>query len=408
MPISLKSTVGGGGIPIGSMVEFDDFMPSDFEQDGCRYLRSGYIETDTSNFDNSLFSETIGSIYNNVLSLPLATNLNDWVVASADNGTNTIVAIRGVNGTTTQFYVSIDSGITWQILTIPVGSIKANDIIWVSSLSLFVVVLDFGKIMTSPNGTTWTTRYNVSGDGDITGIAFGAGRLVAVSNGNKVITSTNGTSWAYATTVPATTNITDVAFGNGKFFITALSNQCLISSDGNTWTIQSMGLGVNTNIDGIGFGNGVFLASTTSTAVDNGIYNMFTSVDGITWVKGNPNIPNFEKYGVKTRLKYSSGFWFSHTKYGTSRSRDTLQWTPLYSNTFSPQGARPYVYPHISKWVSFVHSYDGSIQTVVGTSISFGNSYLYAGVPTFLYGFTQITDSGAFLNRRFAKYMRIS
>ena len=404
MPISLKKVNGGGGTPIGSYVNFHEWLPFDIEQDGSRYLKSGYVETDTSKFDNNIFAETVGTYYKDGVVLPAATSEDDYVVAAADNGTNTIVAIRGVTGSATQFYVSTNSGTTWQVVSIAVGSVRANDIIWVSSLSLFVAVLNSGLIITSPNGTTWTTRYNVAGDGNITGITFGAGRLVAVSNGNKVITSTNGTSWAYAATVPVTTGLIDVAFGAGKFVAAALSNQSLTSTDGITWTLLNMGLLSNVSLTGITFGNGIFVASSTGVYTSTNPVGIFSSVDGVTWVLVNTTLSVIALLGAKTRFNYIGGFWF-YKDNSVFRSKNLNVFSQLYLIIGSQPQARNLITYNLSKWFMFRHE---GTTTVTSTVVYYGNNFMYAGAIRPMFSVPTIGANAVDSSQRLIAYMRVS
>lgn len=412
MPISLRAASGGGaGTPIGGYAEFNEWLPYDLDINGARYLRSGYIETDTSKFDNSIFSETVGTFFTKSRNLPAAASEDDYVVASADNGTNTIVAVRGVNGQNTQLYVSTTSGVTWQTITWSIGPVRVNDVIWVSSLGLFVAVANAGLIGTSPNGTTWTTRYDVSGDGDITGVVFGAGRLVAVSTGNKVITSTNGTSWAYATTVPTTTGMIDVAFGGGKFIIAALSNQCLTSTDGNTWSIQNLNLGSDLPLTGISYGNSTWLVHTTSNLTPpTFLYTtgIFRSSDGTVWSQVKSNLKNIPKLGAKSRFRFYNGFWFLHSLNITYRSLDL---TYFHSNflfeSLSPDLGKGLVCYHLNKWFAFRQLYSsGAVQF---TQIAEGNTGMYAGNPYPMYASPVISSGGVVsTNVIYWYYVRIS
>lgn len=413
MPISLKVASGGSaGTPIGGYAEFGEWLPFDLNIKGARYLRSGYIETDTSKFDNTIFGETVGTLFTKNRTLPAATSEDDYVVASADNATNTIVAVRGVNSQTTQIYVSTDSGVNWQIVSWNIGSTRVNDVIWVASLGLFVAVANAGYIGTSPNGTTWTTRYNVTGDGNITGIAFGAGRLVAVSSGNKVITSTNGTTWSYATTVPVTTAMIDVAFGGGKFIIAAQSTASLTSTDGDVWASFNLNTGSGFPLTGISYGNGFWLAhSNSSLSVPPHTYTLplFKSTDGVTWVQQKSNLLNIQTFGAKSRFKFYNGYWFYHTSSGTSRSKDL---TYFYSNfvfeVSSTELTGGLICYHLNKWFSFRAFYSsGAVQY---TEVAEGNVGMYAGNPLSMYGKPVVASGGQVLNTAsfYWHYMRIS
>lgn len=408
MPISLRAASGGGaGTPIGGYQDFNEWLPYDLDINGARYLRTGYIETNTSKFDNTIWAETVGTYYTGSVQMPEDVSADDWVVSSADNGTNTIVAVRGLKGQGVRLYVSTNSGVTWQLITWNVGNIRVHDIVWVTSLGLFVAVADAGLIGTSPDGTTWTTRYNVSGDGNITSIAFGAGRLVAVSTGNKVITSTNGTSWSYATTVPATTGIIDVAFGGGKFIAAANSNQCLTSTDGNTWSIQNLNLGSNYSLLGITYGDNKWLTYTNTVVSSTGQAGFWQSSDGVTFTLINSSyVP--QQYGAKARCEFIGGFWLSYTQGGTLRSKDLTQWKAVnyIINSVNPV-AFTYICYHLNKWLMFRMAYNGT--SVTATYVHYGNNSMYAGSPFIMYSYPVIVSGGMTDNKQVLnKYVRIS
>lgn len=408
MPISLRAASGGGaGTPIGGYQDFNEWLPADLDINGTRYLRTGYIETDTSKFDNTIFAETVGTYYTGQTRITGLSHEDEWVVCTADNGSNAIVACRGVTGGNTQLIVSTDSGATWSVASWSIGSVAVNEVVWISSLSLFVAVADDGLIGTSPNGVTWTTRYNVAGDGNITGVTFGAGRLVTVTTGDKIITSTNGTSWAYATTVPTTTGIIDVAFGGGKFIAAARSDQCLTSTNGNTWTIQNLNLGENIALKGIVYSNSLWLTTSNAAISTAGGVAMFTSTDGNTWLRANSSIQP-ALLGKKTRFKFYNGFWFHYIVSGTVRSKDLSQWKTinLLANSVNPIGYTVVAY-HLNKWFMFRMAYNGS--AVTGTYVHNGNSSIYAGSPFILYSYPVIGSGGVVdFKQVLNKYVRIN
>ena len=113
--------------------------------------------------------------------------------------------------------------------------------------STFVTV-GFSTISTSLDGTTWTSRtsgisYNLNG------VIYGNSTFVAIGDSGTILTSSNGTTWDNVTftydngtTTNYTTNsLNDITYGNSTFVATGSSGTILTSSDGSTWTSRTSG-----------------------------------------------------------------------------------------------------------------------------------------------------------------------
>jgi hypothetical protein len=85
-----------------------------------------------------------------------------------------------------------DDGVSWSDHSPDDLYLSFNGVTWTGSQ--FVVVGDGGEILTSPDGTTWTTRY--SGD-DILNVIWDGSQFVAMGAGSKVMTSDDGETWTY-------------------------------------------------------------------------------------------------------------------------------------------------------------------------------------------------------------------
>lgn len=144
------------------------------------------------------------------------------------------------------------------------------------------------RIMTSPDGVTWTTRTSPTAR-QYYGLTYGNGLFVAVATecpafSGCVITSPDGITWT-ARDSASVNGWQDVAYGNGTFVAVAwndvhIPNQKVMTSpDGITWTGQATPL-LSRTWENIAYGNGVFVALASNTSGNN---RVMTSPDGVTW-----------------------------------------------------------------------------------------------------------------------------
>jgi hypothetical protein len=153
----------------------------------------------------------------------------------------------------------------------------------VGSGSMFVAVGSNG-IVSSPDGITWTTRSNPSGQA-LTSVTYGGGMWVAVGGGAAIISSPDGITWTNRTpTGMGSINYNAVAFGAGRFYANA--NYITeaggygggwISSNGITWRpaghVSNNGFPVALNQNMI-FAGGQFISMAQSNY-------LATSADGL-------------------------------------------------------------------------------------------------------------------------------
>ena len=111
------------------------------------------------------------------------------------------------------------------------------------------------------------------------GIAYGAGKFVAVANSvNYVITSSDGITWT-TVNLPFGASWTDIVYGNGKFVISSMDKYIAYSTDGITWSTTGSPSGdYPAQYPTISFAGDTFFGfrSMNSASVDY-------STDGITW-----------------------------------------------------------------------------------------------------------------------------
>ena len=276
-----------------------------------------------------------------------------------------------------------------QVSPIPIGSYNSawNDVTWVSSLNLFVVVSQTSAgnankdaILTSPDGVTWTrrnmpfasnndlmnriesysTRIFTSGnisnrtytstDGTTytnqTNVASQQGCLAYSPTLNMWIvcgfnvvyyTTNNGTSWS---NVAVTINPANCLWssGAGAFFIFPRGqNFILKSTNGTTWTTISSVLNSAYSYYAIGY------SSTLNTimAIADSVSLVYTSTDnGVTWnavLSGGTNELLFYSGGTCS-LYWSSDLycWIVTGVSGTCISETGVYWSRIHSSASVP------------------------------------------------------------------------
>ena len=121
---------------------------------------------------------------------------------------------------------------------------------YTTTSGLFVTVGENGTILTSDNGSSWTSRAGGNTD-NLSEVTFGNNIFVAVGvNGTIRTSSDNGSTWDNKTT--HTTNFYGVTFGKNTFIVVGENGTIRTSSDnGTTWDNRTSGTTVN--LRGVGF-----------------------------------------------------------------------------------------------------------------------------------------------------------
>ena len=98
----------------------------------------------------------------------------------------------------------------------------------------FVAVASSGdnRVMTSPDGTTWTARTSGFSTTPIRDVTYGDGVYVAVGDSGKLTTSTDGTTWTARTSAFDSTAMFGVGYGNGLFVAVGNTGKMTTSSSG--------------------------------------------------------------------------------------------------------------------------------------------------------------------------------
>ena len=151
-------------------------------------------------------------------------------------------------------------GITWTSRTLSefTGNITFRGITWDGTQFIaagqdynFTIAAWVGLIYTSPDGVTWTRRYRPDiANTALNGITTNGSVSIAVGDSGTVLRSTNSIDWSVVTISGlGTPTVKGVAWGDDVFALTAYSSgngtgRVFTSSDGSSWVDRSSGIGI--------------------------------------------------------------------------------------------------------------------------------------------------------------------
>lgn len=178
----------------------------------------------------------------------------------------------------------------------------------------------FGRITTSPDGVTWTTRKTTNSNW-VGGVTYGNGRWVATGGWGLVMYSVDGINWTE--TSYGSYQMRGITFGNGVFISYGDGGSRTKSTDGITWSNVSSTMG---SYEEITFGKNYFYGIKGS--------NVYQSTDGNSWAL----VPGLASDTFKS-LSYSNGTLYFVASGGTYYSKDGSTWT---KGAASPEGSAVY------------------------------------------------------------------
>ena len=242
-----------------------------------------------------------------------AAEANPWNSIAFGNGRFVAVADTGANRVMTS-----PNGVTWTARIAPLASWRS--VAYGKGLFVAVANSDANRLMTSPDGITWTQRTPPSGDA-WAAVTYGNGLFVAVAqNSTGVMTSTDGITWTARTGTQANSWIS-VTYGNGLFVAVSANgtNRVMTSPDGISWTARNAAEA--NSWSSVAYGNGMFVA----VAYTGGSNLIMTSPDGITWTPVvAPQLASWKT------IAYGNGRFVALADSGTNRvmtSPDGAVWT---------------------------------------------------------------------------------
>jgi len=207
-------------------------------------------------------------------------------------------------------------------------------------------------------------------------------KFVAVGNSGTILTSTDGTTWTSRTS-GTTQHLTDVTYGNSTYVAVGNSGTILTSTDGTTWTTAASGLtnnGSTVRLSGVTYGNNTFVT------VGDGNYGngaVFTSTNGSDW--------SFQNSGSDATffdVTYANNFIASGHGGAIIYSSDATTWTSSDNVTSNELYGVAYgggIYLGVGDNYTLIYSFDGTSWGNMGSygdisinDIIYANSNFYA------------------------------
>lgn len=272
---------------------------------------------------------------------------NIWRACAYGNGLYAALGENANSGEVVAIYSQ--DGINWSQGTVNMtweGSIVSPTTIQVSGMAFgngkFVAV-GSGNCIISTNGIDWYTLQNENNGlifkANFQRIAFGNGKFVAIgslfvaSPNNQVSYSEDGENWVDGT-LPSSMALTSIAFGNDRFIAIQTSNiNCLYSDDGINWVSSTRPSGSYSNFT---YGNGKFVALRDGQEI--------YSEDGISWNSITiPAGPYKISFGDGIFIALAGGTSTSSASDKAMLSKDGISWTEFtLSASVYPSSARAY------------------------------------------------------------------
>ena len=218
------------------------------------------------------------SVNSLITATPIGAAASNNVIVVPGQG-NDVVAV-GTNAVMTS-----NDGTTWTSRT-PSEANTWNAVAYSQSLNLFAAVAQDGtnRVMTSVSGVTWTNRTAAEANEwtDVTwSPSLGLFAAVAQTGTNRVMTSPDGIVWT-ARSASAAVQWQRVRWSPelGQFCATAFEGNVMTSTNGTTWTARTpaaanrwYGLAWSPSL-------GLWAASASNGLITD---KMMTSPDGVTW-----------------------------------------------------------------------------------------------------------------------------
>lgn len=207
-------------------------------------------------------------------------------------------------------------------------SMELMDVIWTGTS--FIVVGQYGTIVRSDDGITWTVikqgssgthnSYLCAVKGHNKIIACGSGMLLSASNDD-------GITWTDSTIHSTSNTVNGIAYGNNLYVAACNGGVIHVSSDGASW--DSISSGISDNFEDIVYANNRFVACTERGKV-------CYSADGQSWTLSQTNTT-----AQFNAISYTNGFYYCAGTLGALFiSNDLISWQQVETdNNYSLNGA---------------------------------------------------------------------
>ncbi len=272
-------------------------------------------------------------------------------------------------------------GITWTARSSGNNLLAINAVEYSPTLNLFVVVADgrtiSSHILTSPDAITWTTRTSASSR-NWTSLAWGNGVFVATAENSgstttTVMTSSNGTSWTLRT-VPSQGEWRQVIWVNELNLFVAVGSstgaRVMTSPDGISWTSQTAAEENNWKSVAWSPTLNLLVAVADISPTSNNMNLVMTSPDGINWTS-YPTPLTYLWYVI----------WASELNLFVAINRDSRS-NPTGSIMYSSNGKNWNVVLTKINQQFWSIAWSGSLNTFIGVSTTINNENIIRSIPS--------------------------
>jgi hypothetical protein len=219
----------------------------------------------------------------------------------------------------------------WEVQAAVAGTLDILDIMYENGYWVFG---DSGNnIRYSTSGYSWTTTSAVltGVSTAINGVAYGNGLYLAVGDGGRISTSSNLTTWTTRTSGTAS-NLTSAAYAFGKYWACGVSGTVVSSTDGVTWSTVSIGTAQTLNV--VKLLNGILVFAGNNGA-------LVSSADGINFTVQNTGGATDDYYAIA----YGNNLYVAMGNSGVTRtSPDLITWTSRSPGALSGNNIRGVVW----------------------------------------------------------------
>lgn len=190
-------------------------------------------------------------------------------------------------------------GAAWSRGTIP-STVHLNTVAW-NGAGFLADSKQQKQTWLSSDGKSWTM--SPANPGIFRPRFAGAlGRFVGIGDAGRIVTSPDGTAWTSRSS-GTIADLTDITWTGRRLVTVADSGIILTSDDGETWTRRSSGLALNSHLEGVSFQNEMNGYAVGLPGVITG-----TTDGGLTW---NVSISGIEPYKHLQAIAYGDRRWIA-------------------------------------------------------------------------------------------------